>query len=140
MSTIRLLALAALLSVGPVAGAQPFGVFDLNDLSGPELYARFCASCHGDEARGDGPVASSLTVPVPDLTRIAERNGGTFPVERVQQFIDGRIDIMAHGPRTMPVWGYELWWEGGADRIAEADTRVLLERLVEFLRTLQRVP
>jgi hypothetical protein len=40
----------------------------------------------------------------------------------------------------MPVWGFELWWEAGADRVAEEDARVLLERLVEFVRTLQRVP
>jgi mono/diheme cytochrome c family protein len=138
MKMIRLLAHLVLLSLGSAAGAQP--VFDLDDLSGPELYARFCAACHGDEGGGDGPVASSLAVPVPDLTRIAERNDGAFPVERIRQFVDGRIDVMAHGPRTMPVWGFELWWEAGADRVAEEDARVLLERLVEFVRTLQRVP
>lgn len=139
MGPIRNLTVVTLLSWGSLAHAQ-FGAFDLNDLSGPELFARFCASCHGDQARGDGPVASSLAVRVPDLTRLAERNGGRFPADDVLQFIDGRIDVMAHGPRTMPVWGYELWWEGGADRLAEADTRVLLTRLVEFLRTQQRAP
>lgn len=140
MGIVRLSVMLTLLSFGGAAAAQSFGVFDLEDLSGPELYQRFCASCHGDEARGDGPVASSLAVPVPDLTRIAERGDGTFPADRVRQFVDGRIDVMAHGPRTMPVWGYELWWEGGADRLAEEDTRVLIDRLVEFLRTRQRVP
>jgi mono/diheme cytochrome c family protein len=28
------------------------------NLPGPELYRAFCASCHGPEAHGDGPVSS----------------------------------------------------------------------------------
>ena len=31
------------------------------DLSGRDTYLRYCASCHGSEGRGDGPLAASLT-------------------------------------------------------------------------------
>jgi hypothetical protein len=127
-------AVALVLSSGSVF-AQP-GTFGLGDLSGAELYARFCASCHGEGARGDGPVAPTLAALVPDLTRISERYG-EFPADRLRQIIDGRSLVPAHGTRYMPVWGYEFWWEGGADRTAEADARAYIARLIEFLSTIQ---
>ena len=43
---------------------------------GQVTYARYCASCHGPEARGDGPVAADLRVPPPDLTALSARSGG----------------------------------------------------------------
>ena len=39
---------------------------------------------------GNGPLASDLRVPVPDLTTVAARNGGKFPAERVQKIIARR--------------------------------------------------
>lgn len=120
--------------VASSASAQPF---DLADLSGEELFGRFCAACHGPEARGDGPVARRLTAAVPDLTRIAERNGGEFPADAVRQSIDGRSLAVAHGTRTMPVWGYEFWVEEGADITAERDARTIIRRLVGYLADIQ---
>ena len=116
------------------ASAQPF---DLGDLSGEELFGRFCAACHGSQARGDGPVARSLSTAVPDLTRIEERNGGEFPADAVRQSIDGRSLAVAHGTRAMPVWGYEFWIEEGADITAERDARGIIRRLVEYLADIQ---
>ena len=73
--------------------------------AGGELFASYCASCHGRDARGKGPVASALTVPPADLTRIAARRGGRFEASEVAAYIDGRTDVLAHGRREMPVWG-----------------------------------
>jgi mono/diheme cytochrome c family protein len=72
--------------------------------AGADLFASYCASCHGREARGDGPVAAALTVRPADLTRIAARRG-RFEASEVAAFIDGRTDVLAHGRREMPVWG-----------------------------------
>jgi len=44
---------------------------DFSGYTGVQLYKRFCSSCHGDQARGNGTVAKSLKIEVPDLTRIA---------------------------------------------------------------------
>jgi len=123
----------AVLVIG--AAAQ---TFDLTDYSGGELFDQFCAACHGPEGRGDGPVAPTLNVLVPDLTRLAERNGGTFPAVDVREVIDGRAVVVAHGPRTMPVWGYEFWVDEGADIEAEAAARELIDRLVQHVESLQR--
>jgi cbb3-type cytochrome c oxidase subunit III len=35
---------------------------------GKQLFLHYCATCHGDEARGDGQNASNLKPPPPDLT------------------------------------------------------------------------
>jgi hypothetical protein len=126
------IALAA--SLACIAGAQ---TFELADYSGGELYDQFCAACHGPDGRGDGPVAPTLNVLVPDLTRLAERNGGVFPAGDVRDVVDGRAVVVAHGPRTMPVWGYEFWIEEGADIEAEAQARELIDRLVRHVESLQ---
>jgi len=117
--------------------AIAFDAVTLEDYSGEELFDRFCASCHGAEARGDGPVSRSLNVAVPDLTRISARYG-EFPAGLIRDVIDGRgIDKRAHGTRTMPVWGYEFWVEEGADVNAQRAVRNAISKLVEHVRSLQ---
>jgi mono/diheme cytochrome c family protein len=127
-------ALLAALAITPAAAS------DFSGYSGAELYQRFCASCHGSTLAGDGPVARSLAVEVPDLTRIAARHSGTYPDNWVYRVIDGRETVIAHGPRDMPVWGVELWREHGADVVAGRKTRDLIERLVEYLKGQQAAP
>ena len=131
-----LLAVAACL-VSAEAAAQ-FDAVTLDDYSGEELFNRFCASCHGSEARGDGPVSRSLNVAVPDLTTIAARYG-EFPSMLIRDVIDGRgVDLRAHGTRTMPVWGYEFWIEEGGDVNAQRAVRNAINKLVEYLASVQR--
>jgi mono/diheme cytochrome c family protein len=64
-----------------------------------------CAVCHGLRGGGDGPYAGMLKTSVPDLTALSQRNGGTFPFQRVYSIIDGADMIDAHGTRQMPIWG-----------------------------------
>jgi len=71
---------------------------------GEELFQQFCQSCHGPAGDGHGPVAQFLNVPPPDLTTIAARNDGEFPMLQVIQTIDGRNIIGPHGG-AMPMWG-----------------------------------
>jgi mono/diheme cytochrome c family protein len=136
-SLARGLAALAVLVVSANAAGQTFGS---TDLSGEELFQRFCSACHGPLGHGDGPVAGSLNTVVPDLTRLAERRGGEFPAAEIRQIIDGRSLVVAHGTRAMPVWGYELWVEEGADVTAERDTREIIRRLVEYLEEIQAPP
>ena len=107
-------------------------------LTGAQLFQRFCASCHGPQGYGDGPVAPTLKVLLPDLTRIAKRSGGKFPDEHVREIIDGRTVLLAHGTRPMPVWGYELEAQVPADQPGRATAQGLIDRLVEYLRSIQQ--
>ena len=50
----------------------------MQSLKGLELFQAYCATCHGREAKGGGPMAASLKTPPADLTTIAKRNKGTF--------------------------------------------------------------
>jgi mono/diheme cytochrome c family protein len=105
--------------------------------SGAELFQQFCAACHGTDGRGGGPVAGSLATLVPDLTRLSERHDGRFPAAEVREIIDGRAVVIAHGTRFMPVWGYEFWIEEGADVVAEEEARIIIDRLVDYLGSIQ---
>lgn len=106
--------------------------------AGRVLYQQYCASCHGTAGRGDGPVAGSLKVEVPDLTRLALRQGGFFDRDRVERIIDGRFVIGAHGSRTMPVWGEALSRTTIGDPNSERATRIVVGRLADYLWQLQR--
>ena len=118
---------AAMLAGG---AARPAPAQDLSGYqSGESLYRVHCASCHGVDGRGDGPVASSLKVEVPDLTRIARRQGGRFPAEQLRKIIDGRTTLPPHGTRTMPVWGEAFGSEKQATRVVEL--------LVQYLQSIQ---
>lgn len=56
---------------------------------GALFFAENCSGCHGADARGGGPAAAGLDPPPADLTRIAARNGGTFPEDWVMSTING---------------------------------------------------
>ncbi len=106
--------------------------------SGEVTYQRFCASCHGETGRGDGPVADGLKISVPDLTLLAQRHGNDFPESALRKIIDGREIIIVHGTRYMPVWGYEFWLEEGADEAAQLNVEIIVENLLEYLESIQR--
>ena len=70
--------------------------------SGKQTYMQYCASCHGSDARGDGPAASVLKTPPPDLTTLAQRHGGKFPNEYVFDVLRFGTRFVAHGSSDMP--------------------------------------
>ena len=106
--------------------------------SGVETFMRYCASCHGESGQGDGPVSRAIPIPVPDLTRLASRDGERFPAEVLRKIIDGREPVIVHGTRYMPVWGYEFWVEEGADAEAQDRVDIIVTNLVEYIRSIQR--
>jgi mono/diheme cytochrome c family protein len=75
-------------------------------MDGAALYRAYCATCHGTDGKGIGPMTQFLKITAPDLTRISMRNGGMFPLVRVQKIISGEEQTTpGHGTREMPVWG-----------------------------------
>jgi len=103
--------------------------------TGAELFMTHCASCHGAEAEGGGPVAAVMTITVPNLRTLAMRNRGEFPADAVAAYIDGRDQRPAHGSRTMPVWGDFLQAEDASD--AERSVGLRIAALVAFIEGLQ---
>ena len=74
----------------------------------------------------------------PDLTQIAASRGGTFPELEVFRIIDGQADLTAHGPRHMPVWGYEFFGDDADDEVAHKKSEQKIDALVSYLRAIQR--
>jgi hypothetical protein len=80
------------------------------------------------------------------LTRLAQDNNGAFPIARVYEVIDGRIERLVHGSRDMPVWGDRYLQEmssresGGftSKEMDEAVVRARILALVQYISTLQR--
>jgi mono/diheme cytochrome c family protein len=106
----------------------------INSIRGDNLYRAYCASCHGKDAKGNGPMAVWLKVPPPDLTRIAARNGGTFPLERVDRIISGEEALPSgHGTRAMPIWG-PVFSQVTRDQDLG---RVRIDNLARYLRDIQ---
>jgi mono/diheme cytochrome c family protein len=105
----------------------------IHSLEGPDLYRAYCASCHGTDAKGNGPVSPVLIAKAPDLTTIAKRNGGVFPSQRVRKIIAGDEIIVSHGTREMPVWG-PIFHQVEEDRDYG---EVRLQKLTDYLRSLQ---
>jgi mono/diheme cytochrome c family protein len=103
-------------------------------VKGPDLFHAYCASCHGQDAKGDGPVASALNSKVPDLTTIAKRNGGVFPDAKVRSIIAGDESVVAHGSREMPIWG-PIFHQIERDRDYG---NIRMKNLVEYLRSIQQ--
>ena len=104
---------------------------------GAELFATHCASCHGFDARGDGPAASALRPPPADLTQIAARSGGVFPESSIVRLIDGRFDLPAHGSREMPIWGARLANQIPGLATGDEVARGQIASLVEYLKSQQ---
>lgn len=125
-------ALAMLL---PGLAAAQDGAAMTQGVPGSELFRTYCATCHGGAARGDGPLASSMSRKPADLTQIASRNGGTFPGELVFRTIDGKNKVRGHGGPDMPMWGdaFARSRDGGDTE----KVRLMIQSLVDYLDSLQ---
>ena len=73
--------------------------------SGEAMYKSYCAACHGPSGKGDGPAASALKTPPPDLTMLSKRNNGQFPDMHVEAVLRSGPGVPAHGSPEMPTWG-----------------------------------
>ncbi len=76
--------------------------------AGKAAYLSSCAPCHGADGKGNGFLSAVLKAPPADLTMLAKRNDGVFPIAAVNEIIDGRMLIAAHGNREMPIWGFDV--------------------------------
>lgn len=108
---------------------------------GKREFETSCVSCHGAKGKGDGPRAKTLERRAPDLTGLARRHNGNFPFAYVEETIDGRRHIAAHGLREMPIWGdvYDRKAKRKYSDAEEADfqARRRVLALVDYLHRIQ---
>jgi mono/diheme cytochrome c family protein len=103
---------------------------------GADLFRNYCASCHGTEGRGDGPLAEHLRTQPTDLTGISTRHDGEFPFDDVVESIDGGRAIGSHGSADMPAWGDALSKSRNQPDQAEVQRRI--DALAHFVWSIQK--
>lgn len=101
--------------------------------SGSEMYASYCAPCHGKGGKGDGPAASALKIPPANLTELAKKNNGKFPADHVAADLRSGL-TGAHGSKDMPVWGPLFSSVSGRD---DAIVQMRISNLIHYLESLQ---
>jgi mono/diheme cytochrome c family protein len=102
--------------------------------SGKDMFVNYCASCHGADAKGNGPAAAALNAAPADLTMLAKKNGGKFPDARVTAVLRGQASVAAHGSQEMPVWG-PIFWHMSQGHPVEVQQRIA--NLSSYIKSLQ---
>ncbi len=115
-------ALVATASAAPAQDLQTVG-------KGHALYIANCLPCHGADARGTGHIAATVGKPLPDLTRIAERDGRFEPV-RVIVLING--DRSGEADRKMARF-HRAFLDHGSEASAAVNAYCLM-RYLEFIQ------
>jgi mono/diheme cytochrome c family protein len=105
-----------------------------NPASGKETFRKYCASCHGDTGKGDGPTAIALKPPPSDLTTLSERHEGKYPTSYVAALLKFGRSLAAHGSLDMPVWGSRF---KELDPIGDPTGQQHVDDLVAYVRSLQ---
>ncbi len=125
----RPFAQAALASVICLVVASPLSA----QSGGQEAFERHCALCHGLDGRGFGPLADAMKLTPTDLTRLAARNNGEFPANRVADVIRNGGAVLGHGSSAMLAWG-NYFAEKGQPKVAKER----IADLVGYIKSLQQ--
>ena len=130
---------AAVIAIGAADAA-----FAQQSEVGKEDYLKLCGSCHGVTGKGDGPNAKSLRKPPADLTKLSQSNNGRFPLVRVYYAMDGKLEIIIHGPRDMPSFFEALKKDVMSRRgdylsaeLVESLARIRMIEVIEYVMLLQ---
>jgi mono/diheme cytochrome c family protein len=102
--------------------------------SGKQMYANYCAPCHGADGKGHGPAAIALKRQPVDLTVLSRKNGGQFPVKHIVAVLQFGTDLPSHGSAEMPIWGPIL---GKLDKSSPQDQQLRISNLSRYLKTIQ---
>lgn len=124
------LVLLPLLLIGTTMEAQS---------AGEALFMENCVACHGTAGQGDGPLAAGLATKPANLTEIAARRNGVWPMLEIMSVIDG------YSRNTLPREDMPVFENFLDNEMVEFDTGngantlvpAKLIDIVEFLLSLQ---
>ncbi|WP_454649081.1 c-type cytochrome [Bradyrhizobium liaoningense] len=144
-------AIGWLIIAGLAAGCAAAAKAEEVDIGKAEFLSS-CASCHGADAKGKGPVSGQLKTSPSDLTMLAKNNAGVFPTNAVYETIYGSKSVPAHGTREMPVWGERFnpivslphavdptyWQKAGPQQSPEVVVRTRILAVIDYLNRIQQ--
>ncbi len=135
MKPLMITAIGLALTVPAMSSAEDVTI-------GAALFNQYCSTCHGADARGEGPLTEIMLEKPSDLRKLAAENPaepGVFPMLRVIHVIDGRTGLRAHGG-SMPTYG-QLFMAETEDEMEEMgailETRGRVLSLARYLEDIQ---
>ena len=132
-----LLFILALISAAQQVEIKRVPIKHVSPASGQEMYVSYCAACHGKDGRGDGPAATALKTPPPDLTVLTRNNSGKYPEMRVYNTVSGDAVLAAHGQKDMPVWG-SLFISLCGSNPPNAEVHLRIRNITKYVESLQK--
>jgi len=121
---------------GPVIKQVP--VVPTSPASGKQMYATYCAVCHGVDGRGSGPAAAALKDHPTNLAQLSRENGGKFPDAHVYTILMFGMDNPAHGSKDMPVWGPALRSLDRGSPSPDMQEHQRVANLTNYLKSMQQ--
>jgi mono/diheme cytochrome c family protein len=139
MKRLLLIAMTAALAASMCYANQPnakvtIPVNRTDATSGKQMYASYCAPCHGVDGRGNGNYAPALKAHPTDLTVLTKTNHGKYPDSHVSAVLLYGAEVPSHGSVEMPVWGPVL---GKMSQGNSQDRLLRISNLSHYLETIQ---
>ena len=106
--------------------------------SGQQMYATYCATCHGPTGLGNGPAAPALKVPATDLTTLSQKNGGSYPSAHVATVLRFGTENPAHGNADMPIWGDLMKSLGPSTWSKDQVVQQRISNLTDYIQQMQK--
>lgn len=105
---------------------------------GRNLYSANCVPCHGSQGKGDGPNAAQLSTQPADLTKIAARRDGVWPMLEIMAILDG------YSRNTLPREDMPVFENFLDDEMSEFDTgngqmTLVPTKLIEIVDFLEKI-
>lgn len=135
LTGVGVLQIMIILGNASICTAQDHDIID----AGKREFERSCATCHGMDAKGNGPSAAVLNVKPTDLTQLSKQHGGVFLFWRIYEKINGKDEapIRVHGTREMPIWGDRFRIDPLPDEEQRMGVRGRILSLVHYLESIQ---
>lgn len=105
---------------------------DTGGTSGAKLFQQDCAVCHAPGVNAPD-VPSPFRTP-PNLATLAQRHGGKFPEAYVSDILRNGIEMPAHGPSEMPIWGADF---ATRDKLDAKQVASRVSQLTGYLKSIQ---
>ena len=108
-----------------------------SDIVGKKEFITYCASCHGSNGKGDGPIVHFLKRKPADLTQLSKNNDDIFPFDQVYGVFDGTYQFDEHGTSEMPIWGYQFIREAQKDNEPNNAAKAKALNIILYIQIIQ---
>lgn len=109
-----------------------------SSVSGQQMYATYCAVCHGKDGTGNGPAASAMRISPTDLTVLSRKNGGVFPGDHINSVLKFGVNTPAHGTADMPIWGDLMLTLNKTSPNSAMEVHQRITNLTDYLKQIQK--